>query len=46
MKTSDLVHSMMIVVHAVNIASRLSVLFIGARFRALQMDPVNGALQE
>merc|ERR1719335_1121139 len=36
----------MIAANAMNFAPMLSVLFIGARMRALQMDPVNGAPQK
>jgi hypothetical protein len=36
---------MMIATNAMNFAPMLAVLFIGARMRALQMDPVNGAPQ-
>jgi septal ring factor EnvC (AmiA/AmiB activator) len=39
-------NSMMIAANAMNFAPMLSVLFIGARMRALQMDPVNGAPQK
>jgi len=35
----------MVAANAMNFAPMLSVLFIGARMRALQMDPVNGAPQ-
>jgi len=38
--------SMMNAANAMNFAPMLSVLFIGARMRALQMDPVNGAPQK
>ena len=38
--------SMMIATNAMNFAPILSVLFTGARMRALQMDPVNGAPPE
>jgi hypothetical protein len=37
---------MMVASNAMNFAPMLSVLFIGARMRALQMDPVNGAPQK
>ena len=39
-------NSMMIATNAVNLAPMLSVLFIGALMRALQMDPLNGAPPE
>jgi hypothetical protein len=39
-------NSMMVATNAMNFAPMLSVLFIGARMRALQMDPVNGAPQK
>merc|ERR1719321_996760 len=39
-------NAMMISTNAMNFAPMLSVLFIGARMRALQMDPVNGAPQK
>jgi len=45
-KFSKFENSMMIAANAMNFAPMLSVLFIGARMRALQMDPVNGAPQK
>merc|ERR1719313_338836 len=45
-KFSKFENSMMIATNAMNFAPMLSVLFIGARMRALQMDPVNGAPQK
>jgi len=39
-------NAMMVASNAMNFAPMLSVLFIGARMRALQMDPVNGAPQK
>jgi hypothetical protein len=39
-------NSMQIATNAMNFAPMLSVLFIGARMRALQMDPVNGSPQK
>merc|ERR1719399_1356998 len=38
--------AMMTATNAMNFAPMLAVLFIGARMRALQMDPVNGAPQK
>merc|ERR1719247_2404430 len=45
-KFSRFENAMMIAANAMNFAPMLSVLFIGARMRALQMDPVNGAPQK
>jgi len=45
-KYSKFEDSMMNAANAMNFAPMLSVLFIGARMRALQMDPVNGAPQK
>merc|ERR1719440_1935314 len=45
-KLSRFEDAMMIAANAMNFAPMLSVLFIGARMRALQMDPVNGAPQK
>merc|ERR1711865_249927 len=45
-KYSKFENSMMNASNAMNFAPMLSVLFIGARMRALQMDPVNGAPQK
>jgi len=45
-KYSKFENSMMNATNAMNFAPMLSVLFIGARMRALQMDPVNGAPQK
>merc|ERR1719265_41912 len=45
-KYSKFENSMMNAANAMNFAPMLSVLFIGARMRALQMDPVNGAPQK
>jgi len=45
-KFSKFENAMMIATNAMNFAPMLSVLFIGARMRALQMDPVNGAPQK
>merc|ERR1719390_457011 len=45
-KFSRFEQAMMIAANAMNFAPMLSVLFIGARMRALQMDPVNGAPQK
>jgi hypothetical protein len=39
-------NAMLVAANAMNFAPMLSVLFIGARMRALQMDPVNGAPQK
>merc|ERR1740130_2169736 len=45
-KYSKFEESMLNAANAMNFAPMLSVLFIGARMRALQMDPVNGAPQK
>ena len=45
-KFSKFEHAMMVASNAMNFAPMMSVLFIGARMRALQMDPVNGAPQK
>merc|ERR1719440_1210795 len=45
-KFSRFENAMMIAANAMNFAPMLSVLFIGARMRALQMDPINGAPQK
>ena len=44
--TTKFENSMMVAANAMNFAPMLSVLFIGGRMRALQMDPVNGAPQK
>merc|ERR1719449_44915 len=45
-KFSKFEDALMNAANAMNFAPMLSVLFIGARMRALQMDPVNGAPQK
>jgi len=44
-KMSKFENAMMTATNAMNFAPMLSILFIGARMRALQMDPINGSPQ-
>jgi len=46
MKISKFENAMMTATNAMNFAPMLAILFIGARMRALQMDPVNGSPQK
>merc|ERR1719453_1061665 len=43
---SSFENAMLTAIQAMNFAPMLSILFIGARMRALQMDPINGAPQK
>merc|ERR1719454_56032 len=45
-KFSDFEEAMMTATKAMNFAPMLAILFIGARMRALQMDPINGSPQK